>query len=1042
LARDPSLLLDSAVDGLFPLREAADGSPWPTLSAWIVLRQGGLRDDLHRLAAARGVAGWVDSPVCLFNELADRWSSAPDVRALTEPERLTIVSTLLTRFGGKVFGGSLKSDTWVPAVDKLIGELTSEAIEAGKFENALSSTASDAFGAARADALTRIYTEWHATLTRVDRTDGRDGKILLAREITADPAGFAARLGGRGDIRLVGLADLRGGWRPLLTALAASPVLDRIDLITSARLALPPELNAEYVDEALGSTFANALFTDQTFSATSVLLLEAPDSAREVELIAVRVRKLVENGTVPSRIAVITRQARPLVNDVSAALNRLGVPVTARRRTNLSHTAPARALRAILAAVGESWSRHSVVELAENPLIRTGLDSGVLNDVGYSRPIASRAAWRDALAELLARCERRENGEGREDEHMPVLPSAERVRATLAAWDVLDARLAELEGSRSPAAWFAWVARTLRGADWGIAQALTATIADQAAWTADVRASDLIAESALEWVAALGEFGASIDAITADAFGERFDQLVDHDLITPPATDFGVVVGEALAAGWRAFDHVFVIGLTAGVFPQRPASGGILDHDDRRALIAAGLPIDPPDAWRGREQELFRVVCAAPRQSLTLSWPVMDPAGREVTRSAFVDEAASVLARSRSIENDDDALESAGILERVPTNEALIRGYPVANDAPALDHARISAARENIRSREPSPWNGSVEDAALLTWLSTRYGASFMWSATQLEQVAKCRWHWFADRLLRLDPEGDPDDSMEPTTRGSIMHAALQEFFMSIANQKAAPVFLTEDPGGALAAQMNTALNAAWDAAEANGDWLGPLALRAVARDEMLVELRGYLKFELEWNAKSYKGNTSASKQIRTGFVEGELKMNNVELLGDGIPFVLRGSVDRVDHGTDDRVANAAAYIAAIDYKSTIYSTPAAGDKAGWDDGVVLQVPLYAAALRKLFPESLLSRMEYRTLRNPKVVHALSLAPVKKNEVLDAPEAEEKLESALNAAGRRIGEVRRGELPANPALSCGCSPYCPARDICRIPNGPVTIGWR
>jgi ATP-dependent helicase/DNAse subunit B len=805
---------------------------------------------------------------------------------------------------------------------------------------------------------------------------------------------------------------------------------------------LPPELNVEYIDQPPTSTFSGALCTDQSFTAPSVKLLEAHDAAREVELIAVRVRKLIESGTAPSRIAVITRQARPLVNDVSDALARLGVPVTARRRTSLSHTAPARALRAILAAVGESWSRHSVVELAENPLVHTGLDSDVLNAVGYARPIASRAAWRDALAELLARCERRESGEDREDEHMQALPAANRVRDTLAAWNALDPRLAELEGSRSAAAWFGWVARGLRDADWGIARALTAPIADRAAWTADVRANDLIAESSLAWVDALREFSAGADAITAEAFDESFDRLVDQDLITPPTTDFGVVVGEALAAGWRAFDHVFVIGLSAGVFPQRPASGGILDHDDRRALIAAGLPIDPPDAWRGREQELFRVICAAPRETLTLSWPVMDSAGREVTRSAYVDEAASVLARARSVVNEDDALENAGVLERVPTNETLVRDYPVANDAAALDHARIAAERENIRSREPSAWNGSIEDAALLAWLSTRYGASFVWSATQLEQVAKCRWQWFAERLLKLDTQGDPDDAMEPTTRGAIMHAALHQFFTAVQKEKGAPVFLTDDPGGALAAQMHAALNSAWSAAEANGEWLGPVALRTVARDELRAELLGYLNFELGWNTKSFNARTGAAKQIRTGFVDGELKLNNVELIGDGISFVLRGSVDRVDHGIDDRIANAAAYIAAIDYKSTIYSTPAAGDKAGWDDGVVLQVPLYAAALRKLYPESLLSRMEYRTLRSPKVVHALSLAPIKKGEVQDATDAEEKLDGALNAAGRRIGEVRRGELPANPAPSCGCSPYCPARDICRIPNGPVSVGWR
>jgi ATP-dependent helicase/nuclease subunit B len=1038
---DPALLLSRAVNGLFPLAPPTEAEPWPTLSAWIVLRQGGLRDDLHRLAASRGVAGWFESPICLFNEIADRWGGTAEPSALSEPERLTIVSTLASRFGGKVFGGALKADTWVPAIDRLLGELTSEGITVHDFESALTSTASDVFSITRAESLARIYSEWVLELRRINRTDGRDGKIRLAHSIVEDPNGFEKRLGGRRDIRFVGLADLRGGWRTLLAALAVSPAIDRLEIITSARVELPPELNPEYTDETPDISFARALFSEQKCEVPSVCLLEAPDAAREVELIAVRVRELLDAGTPPSRIAVITRQARPLVNDVSRALLRLGVPVTARRRTTLSHTAPARAARAILEAVRDSWSRHAVVELAENPLLSTGLDAAVLNVVGFTRPIESRAAWRGALAELLARCERRAKGEESEDEHRQVLPEAERVRATLAAWDALDPRLAVIEGSRSPSAWFAWISDTLRDTAWGIATALAKPIVDRDAWNVDVRASDLIAELSLAWVNALSEFGATHEPITADAFGERLDLLLDHDLITPPTTDFGVVVGEALAAGWRSFDHVFVLGLSAGTFPQRPSPGAILDRDDRRALIDAGLPLDPPDAWRSREQELFRVVCAAPTHTLTLSWPVMDAAGREVTRSAFVDEAASTLARSLSIENEDDALESAGILERIPTNAALVRGFPVANTSAAIDHARVLAARENDRSLAPSPWNGSIEDQELLAWLSTRYGASFVWSATQLEQVAKCRWHWFAQRLLRLDTQGEPDDSMEPTTRGSIMHAALHSFFTGLKAKSSEPVFLTEDPGGELANQMTAALKSAWADAGEKDEWLGPLALRTVAREELRVELLGYLKFELDWNTKSFKGNTNASKQIRTGFVDGELKLNSVELVGNGLRFLLRGSVDRVDHGIDDRVPTAAQYIAAIDYKSSIYSTPAGGKKTGWDDGVVLQVPLYAAALRKQYPDTLLSRMEYRTLRSPAVVHPLSLAPLKKGEVQDATDAEAKLDGALDAAGRRIGEVRRGELPANPAPSCGCSPYCPARDVCRIPNGPVSTGW-
>lgn len=1036
---DPALLLERAVDGLFPLAPVSDEQPWPTLPAWVVLRQGGLRDDLIRLAAAKQVPGWFDSPICLFNELGDRWGNDTPSVPLSEAERHAIVSHLIDRHGSELFHRSSGPEAWVPAVDRLIGELVSEGIAADEYERAALAAATDDFARDRAQALSRIYTAWHGVLATAARDDGRDTKVRLARDIAADPTRFSERLGGRSDIRFVGLADLRGGWRHLLGALAASPALDRLELLTTFRLELPLALNAEYETPDQARTFAASLNSDSTFTTPDVHLVEAPDAAREVEIIALRVRALIDAGTPSPRIAVVARQARPLVNDIADALAQLRVPVTARRRTVLAHTAAARALRTLLAAAGENWSRHSVVEIADNPLLATGLDANVMNLVGYSRQMESLDGWRESLVALLGRCEARERGEDDGDEHHKALPPAITVGQTLAGWDALTPHLAALETSRALGEWFAWTIDTLTTGTWGLNSLLDEPLADRDTWNTDVRARDLIVEHANAWRAALGAFGSDVAPMDATMFAGRLQLLLDQDLVTPPVTDFGVVVAEALAAGWRAFDHVFVIGLSAGVFPQRPTGGGLLDREDRLALVGAGLAIDAPDAWRARESELFRVICAAPRSSLTLSWPVMDSSGRDVARSAFVDEAATMLARSRNIADTDDLLAGEKLLERIPTWEALVPGFPVADDPAAVAHARTMANREHARSRAADPWNGAIEDEALTQWIATRYDERYTWSATQLEQVAKCRWHWFAQRLLKLEPRADADDLMEPTVRGSLMHDALDRFFKAAFARVKKPVFLvTADVAWAMPLIEHSLLDA-WQAAESAGEWLGPTTLREVALGEMRVDLRNYLAFEIEWNEKSFKSNTNASKQVRTGFVEGEHQFTDVQLTGSGMRFTLRGSIDRVDRGVDERVSNAGEYIAAIDYKSTKYSTPAAGKKSGWDDGVVLQVPLYAAALQQLRPNDLLARMEYRTLRSPEVIHSLSLAPVAKGAVQDAPDAKMKLAEAIDAAGRRVQQIRGGEFPADPAPSCGCSPYCPARDICRIPGGPVEV---
>lgn len=1039
---DPAALLERAIEGLFPLAPASAERPWPTLDAWVVLRQGGLRDDLIRIAAARGVPGWFDAPVCLFNEMEARWRDDSESAALNDAEREALLSALLAEHAAHLLGGAQLYETWVPAVDRFIGEVIAEGIDPAELSRAMTVAADDAPGRERAAVLGAVFAAWGAALARLGRVDGRDAKVRLARAITADPEGFATRLGGRREIRLVGLADLRGGWRPLLRALAASPALDRVEVLTSVALDLDGALTRSGAESSRVPTFADALFTELTpGGATDVTLLEAPDVARELEHVAVRVRALVDAGVPAREIAVISREARPTVDAMASALGRMGVPVTARRRTALGHTAPGRAITAILRAVAEEWSRHSLAELAEHPLLRTGLDALVVNHVGYSSALGSLDGWRDAFVQLLARCEARERGDEDAEERRATLPPTDRVRATIDAWSRLGPRLESLSGRRDLGAWCGWVADALEDGEWGISERLAEPCPDAEVWRTDLRARDEIADLARTWRAATLAFGHGAAPLDAAGFADRFALMLAQDLVTPPRSDFGVVVSEALAAGWRSFAHVFVLGLSSGAFPRRPSPGPLFDPAERRLLAGAGLALDPVDAWRDRERELFRVLCAGARESLTLSWPAMDGEGREVARSAYVDEAMAVLARRHAItdpEAVDERLRAAGLLQVIETHEQLTEGFPVVRSADALARGRAAAARERARSAAPTPWNGAIEDAALVADLAQRYAEAYQWSATQLEEAAKCRWHWFAARQLRLETRSDAEDLMEPTTRGSLLHDALDRFFAAAALEFGSPVYLRAADAAPARRLLAASLDAAWAATEQGGAWLGPVATRGVARAELASELEGYLAFEIEWNEKSFsKSATTARANVRTGAVEGEFAFDDVPLTGGGVAFRLRGKVDRVDRGVDERVPGAERYVAAIDYKSSIWSTPAAGDKQGWDDGIVLQVPLYAAALRALRPDDQLARMEYRTIRGAKPVHQLVLAPMRKDELQDAPEAEEKLARALDAAGAKIAQLRRGELPAAPTDSAGCSPYCPARDICRIPGGPV-----
>jgi hypothetical protein len=247
-----------------------------------------------------------------------------------------------------------------------------------------------------------------------------------------------------------------------MAALASSPAVDRVSVFASHPLPFPDGLTVATHDESdhdrddsddgvdvialrspnRATRFAGALFSDVaaresgtevgavmfdavTTSRTDVPLrfLEAPDTVREIELVATRVRALIDTGTDPARIAVVARQARPTIDEVATALGKVTVPVTARRRIALAQTGPARAVRAVLSVAAESYSRHAVLELADHPLLPLGLDSAVLNTVGLAEPLRTHAEWTSALERLLARCRSRDDVDARtgsdEADHEP-----------------------------------------------------------------------------------------------------------------------------------------------------------------------------------------------------------------------------------------------------------------------------------------------------------------------------------------------------------------------------------------------------------------------------------------------------------------------------------------------------------------------------------------------------------------------------------------------------------------------------------------------
>jgi ATP-dependent helicase/DNAse subunit B len=497
----------------------------------------------------------------------------------------------------------------------------------------------------------------------------------------------------------------------------------------------------------------------------------------------------------------------------------------------------------------------------------------------------------------------------------------------------------------------------------------------------------------------------------------------DAALFTPARR--GVHVLEGLAAAFRSFDHVFLIGLDSARVPLRAPRSPLLDEHERRALRDAGIAIDTRAQWEEREQALFRNLLACAATSLTLSYARYDDTGAEQLPSSFFDEVQHVLQRA---------------VHDVPGSRAFTPAMPLVRNAAALESAVLAAHAERERlASAASPYNGLIEEPSMRVWLAAELGESRIWSPTQIESYAKCPWAYFSGRLLRLEKLEDPELDIDPRTRGIILHDALKRFYDAAREHVGGPVHL-RDVDLPWATQLAAlAIEAAIDAAR-DSLYVGHPALEAQKLAELKRQLVAYIEWEAGDNEYALNNRTKISKYVRTEVDEHEVPFDDVALEIDGVRVRFRGFIDRVEVGNDPR-GGARHLVAAVDYKSSVYSTPAGGDSKGWGDGVVLQVPLYAYALTRIRPGTETARVEYRTIRKPQRAHTLPLYTYATKQLAQDGDAQARYDDALRAVVTHVSAAREGAFQPDPPQSCNCPPFCHALDICRIAGGPRVESW-
>jgi RecB family exonuclease len=405
-----------------------------------------------------------------------------------------------------------------------------------------------------------------------------------------------------------------------------------------------------------------------------------------------------------------------------------------------------------------------------------------------------------------------------------------------------------------------------------------------------------------------------------------------------------VHVMSALEARQWDVAALFVCGFTDRDYPKKHARNALLSDRDFDALSKGGFALRRPSDADDEEEFLFEALRTRAREALILSCPSHDASGKSVHSSRYAKQFDAEFARATPcMAASPTRQSSAGTAGRV--------------SAPSL-HEAMAAQHRSI-------------------------------SLTALEELAQCRFKFFAGRTLKLNgaPEA-PHQRLGPKTIGTILHQALE----------------------------------AWLEVNREGDFV---ALFEEAFEKIRRELRLPEGFRLEADrifTREIAKKVTTSEKWTAMSSEAEVELT-LDFPGG---ITVTGRVDRIDRLNDRQCV-------IVDYKTS--KTKNVRRKV--ESPTALQGPLYAlAALEKLKLETV--AMMYVAVRDdqrfgwgavPGVDLGLHEMPPRWKE------------DARDRTVERLGEFLGGAVHADPTEAGDCQ-WCDFRDACRYQQTEalVTIG--
>ena len=494
--------------------------------------------------------------------------------------------------------------------------------------------------------------------------------------------------------------------------------------------------------------------------ADEVRLFAAPSREEEARAAAGAIRRLMRQGVRCGRIAVVCRDIGKYRAAVRYEFRMAGIPLYCDEPTTPEFSAPATAVRALLALARGADLTENLTTLAKTGLCAlTEEEVCALENYAYTWS-PNAAAWRAAFRNDPKGFGDRELTE----EDARNLSDAEKARALLVnAADALRGKVRNANAETISRALY-FCLRELGAEEQQAAQveAIRAARGIPAAEEA-AREWNVVMELLDEMARLLGE-----QTVTVAEYEDLLGLLLrSSDLGHIPQTLDAVVLASAGKMRLDEPDYVFVLGLAEGEFPTAPGETGLLTHADRDALMAQEIEL--PDCFENRvvrEQVCFYKALTAPARGLWLSWPK----GQGQTLCAALEPIVDVLRPGApELDLTDLAATAADGLDVLgggwPLTETERASLTEALHAPGGAEPEGLALLRRMAGRSPR----QVSD---LEALETLLGRRLRISPSQLEKYYTCRYGYFLQYVLGLRPRKRAELSADQS--GTLMHWVLQ----------------------------------------------------------------------------------------------------------------------------------------------------------------------------------------------------------------------------------------------------------------------------